>query len=103
MRLGLWLWSEEYRPPIPLTLPSGSSSEADVEDVEEVEDDLSRGLTAMHVVRVYTVSVGKDSMPSVVSTLHEVPVDADVEAEVGEMGYAIGLAVVDERSTRAAS
>ena len=52
--------------------------------MEEVDDDLRRGLTVMQVVRVYTVSVGKDRMPSVVSILHEVPVDAD--ADVGDMG-----------------
>ena len=87
VRLGLWTEEkEEYRPFIPLTLPSGSSSEAEVEDVEEVDDDLSRGLTVMQVVRVYTVSVGKDRMPSVVSILHEVPVDADADADVGAMG-----------------
>lgn len=78
----------EYRPLIPLTPPSGSSSEAEVEDVEEVEDDLSRGLTVMHVVRVYTVSVGKDSMPSVVlSVVLLFSVDADADADdVGDMG-----------------
>ena len=88
MRLGLWADEEENRPFILLALPSGSSSEAEVEDVEEVDDDLSSGLTSMHVVRVYTVSVGKDSMPSVVVSmlLHLVSADADVDAEVWEMG-----------------
>jgi len=100
VRLGLWVVDvEDTGPQIP-PAPSGSSSEAEVEDVEEVDDDRSNGLTAIHVVSVYTVSVGKDRIPSVF--LFAVA-EANASADVGDMGYASGLVMVDESSTRAAS
>ena len=68
-RVRLGLWTEDGVESNDRAPSEGSSSEAEVDDVEEVDDDRSSGLTVMHVVRVYTVSVGKDRMPSVAEPL----------------------------------
>lgn len=69
-RVRLGLWTENGVESTDRAPSEGSSSEAEADDVEEVDDDRSSsGLTVMHVVRVYTVSVGKDRMPSVAEPL----------------------------------
>ena len=69
-RVRLGLWTEDGVERNDRVPSEGSSSEAEADDVEEVDDDRrSNGLTVMHVVRVYTVSVGKDRMPSVAALL----------------------------------
>ena len=68
-RVRLGLWTEEGVERNDGVPSEGSSSEAEADDVDEVDDDRSSGLMVMHVVRVYTVSVGKDRMPSVAALL----------------------------------